>query len=118
MKQSLFFLLYLLVINSFAQQPVGIFQYNQDIGHPKKAGSASFDEKTQVYTISGAGSNIWVNRDEFHYLYNKISGDFIMTADFEFSEDIINANAHCKIGWMVRESSDEGAASWNAVKHY
>ena len=118
MKLTVLFLLCTLAISSFAQSPVGIFQYNEDIGHPKKTGMASFDEKMQVYSIAGAGSNIWFNRDEFHYLYNKISGDFIITADFEFSEDMINANAHCKIGWMVRESADEGAASWNAVKHY
>ncbi|MEI6140086.1 MAG: hypothetical protein WCP85_12530 [Mariniphaga sp.] len=45
-------------------------------------------------------------------------GDFVVTADFDFAEDFIKANAHCKIGWMVRESTDEGAASWNAVKHF
>ena len=118
MKYFLFFLTSIIIINLSAQNPVGIFQFNQDIGNPKNKGAASFDEKTQVYTITGSGSNIWFNRDEFHYLYNKISGDFIVTADFDFTEDIVKANAHCKIGWMVRESADEGAASWNAVKHF
>lgn len=118
MKQSLFILLCMLVFGSYAQQPVGIFQYNQDIGHPKLAGSASYDEKTQAYTITGAGTNIWFNRDEFHYLYNKIKGDFILTADFEFTGDLSNANGHRKVCWMVRESEDEGAASWNATNHF
>jgi len=118
MRPSLFFLFFFLIATTFAQQPVGIFQYNQDIGHPKKAGAGSYDEKTQVYTINGAGSNIWFNRDEFHYLYNKVKGDFILTADFEFTGDLSRANSHRKIGWMVRESEDEGAASWNAVNHY
>ena len=118
MKYFLFFFTLTIVIKLSAQNPVGIFQFNQDIGHPKNQGAASFDEKIQAYTIAGSGSNIWFNRDEFHYLYNKISGDFVVTADFDFAEDIVKANAHCKIGWMVRESADEGAASWNAVKHF
>lgn len=118
MKQSIFFLFCFLITSAFAQQPIGIFQYNQDIGHPKNAGEGSYDGKTQVYTIAGAGTNIWFNRDEFHFLYNKIKGDFIITADFEFTGDLSKANNHRKIGLMIRESEDEGAASWNAVKHY
>ncbi len=115
-----FFVVFLIAFSftAFAQQSVGVFQFNEDIGHPKLEGGASYDEQTQTYTISGAGTNIWFNRDEFHYLYNKLSGDFILTADFEFSGDLLNANGHCKVGWMVRESNDEGAASMNAVKHF
>ena len=45
--------------SSFAQHPVGIFDDNVDIGNPKLAGSASYDEANQTYNISGAGSNIW-----------------------------------------------------------
>lgn len=118
MKHSFIFLFLIFASTTFAQNPVGIFQFHEDIGMPKLAGSANYNKETQEYTISGAGSNIWFNHDEFHYLYNKISGDFILTADFEFSEEMTNINSHCKIGWTVRESLDKGAVSWNAVKHY
>ena len=94
---------------------VGIFDKNADIGKPKNAGSSSYDPSTKAYTITGSGYNIWFNRDEFHYLYNKMSGDFTLTANFEFSGD--TGNAHRKIGWMVRESEDESAVSMNAVQH-
>ncbi|GAC1441867.1 MAG: SMP-30/gluconolactonase/LRE family protein [Sediminibacterium sp.] len=100
-----------------AQHPVGIFDDHMDIGHPKLSGAASYDEKTQTYNITGAGSNIWFNRDEFHFVYKKISGDFILTADFDFAGDTVGAAGHRKIGWMIRESTDEGAASMNACKH-
>ncbi|HWK06206.1 MAG TPA: hypothetical protein VNS58_21340 [Puia sp.] len=101
----------------FAQHPVGIFDGHTDIGNPKMSGSASYDETTQSYQIAGAGSNIWFNRDEFQFVYKKLKGDFILTADFEFSGDTASAIGHRKIGWMIRESTDEGAASANACKH-
>ncbi len=94
---------------------IGIFDKNADIGNPKLAGSSSYDATTQTYYMKGAGDNIWFNRDEFQFLYKKIDGDFILTADFAFVLD--KGNGHRKIGWMIRESLDEGAASYNAVTH-
>jgi TolB protein len=102
---------------ALAQRPIGIFDDHLDIGHPKMAGDATYDETTQTYTIKGAGSNIWFNRDEFHFVYKKIKGDFILTADFAFTGDTSGAIGHRKTGWMIRESTDEGAASANACKH-
>ncbi|MEO8860809.1 MAG: hypothetical protein ABI358_05265 [Ginsengibacter sp.] len=95
--------------------PLGIFNKSADIGDPKNAGSARYDEATQTYYLKGSGYNIWFNRDEFQYLYKKINGDFILTADFQFLGD--EGNGHRKIGWMIRENLDEGAASYNAVTH-
>src|SRR5829696_1710989 len=100
---------------SLAQNPVGIFENHEDIGKPKKAGSAQFDDVTQTYRITGAGYNIWFNRDEFQYVYKTMKGDFILTADFAFTEE--GGNGHKKIGWMIRESLDEQAASMIACAH-
>lgn len=97
--------------------PVGIFEDHLDIGNPKMNGDASYDATTQVYSLKGGGANIWFNKDEFHFVYKKIKGDFILTADFEFTGDTAGAVGHRKIGWMIRESTDEGAASANACKH-
>src|ERR1700690_788419 len=86
---------------SFSQNsPVGIFDNQQDIGFVKQAGSSLYDEVTQSYTIKGSGANIWFNEDQFHFTYKKISGDFILTADFAFTGDTAGANGHRKIGWM------------------
>ncbi len=112
-----FFFLALLICNlcySQASHP-GIFDANADIGNPKNAGSARYDETTQTYYLKGSGYNIWFNRDEFQYLYKKISGDFILTANFAFTG--AKGNDHRKIGWMIRESLDESAASYNAATH-
>jgi TolB protein len=101
---------------AFAQNnTLGVFDRAADIGHPKNAGSSTYDPSTQTYTMRGSGSNIWFNRDEFQYLYKKIAGDFLLTANFEFTGD--QGNGHRKMGWMIRESADEAAASVNAVVH-
>jgi hypothetical protein len=97
-----------LVVSSivFAQQKnIGIFKNNKDIGKPINAGSAVYDEATQAYTLNGAGYNIWFERDEFNYVYNKLGGDFIITANFEFSGK--GTDPHRKIGLMIRESDVE-----------
>lgn len=113
----LIFLLCCCCFNTAKSQniPVGIFTKSADIGNPKNAGAARYDEVTQTYYLKGSGYNIWFNKDEFQYLYKKINGDFILTADFQFLGD--EGNGHRKIGWMIRENLDEGAASYNAATH-
>ncbi len=95
--------------------PLGIFSQQLDIGNPAKSGSASYDEKSQEYHIRGAGYNIWFNRDEFHYLFNELEDDFILTANFEFVGK--GVEPHRKTGWMVRASDDAESAHISAVVH-
>jgi TolB protein len=102
-------------IASAQNSPVGIFQANSDIGNPKKAGSGTYNKADQSYILKGAGYNIWFERDEFHYLYNKIQGDFILTADFEFIGK--GTNEHRKTGWMIRATSDAKSAHISATLH-
>lgn len=115
MKFSSLLLLVFLVTVARAQNRVGIFEGHADIGKPKKAGTVQYDETTQTYTLTGGGYNIWFNRDEFHYVYNRIKGDFILTADFSFAA--AGGNAHKKIGWMIRETLDDQSANINASAH-
>lgn len=94
---------------------IGTFTKSADIGNPKNVGSAVYNSQSQTYTVKGSGYNIWFNRDEFQYLYKKLGGDFILTADFEFVGE--GGDPHRKFGWMIRESADEAAASINASVH-
>ncbi|MCP9199557.1 DUF5050 domain-containing protein [Gramella sp. GC03-9] len=100
---------------SLAQNDTGIFQNIKDIGEPAIKGSAVYDEENQVYTLSGAGNNIWFDSDEFNYLYNEQDGDFIITANFRFLDE--GGDPHRKTGIMIRESDDENAAHVSAVLH-
>jgi hypothetical protein len=101
----------------FAQSSsLGTFEKSIDIGKPKLSGSARYDETNQTYDIKGAGYNIWFNRDEFQFVYRQISGDFILTANFEFVGEA-GTEGHRKMGWMIRESTDPEAAAINACAH-
>ena len=116
MKPFLLVTFLFFLTSAFAQnKQAGIFDAFSDVGNPKNAGSTTYDNATQTYTLSGAGYNIWFGRDEFHYLYTKIKGDFILTANFEFIGT--GTDAHRKIGWMVRSSLDENAQHISAVAH-
>jgi len=57
---------------------IGEFEANSDVGNPTKAGSATYDPATDTYKVSGGGNNIWFDKDELHYVWRKIKGDFIL----------------------------------------
>lgn len=116
MKYLLPVLLLLSSLHPFAQNAsLGVFDNHADIGHPKNPGNAVYNAAAQEYSLTGAGYNIWFERDELHYAYKKIKGDFMLTANFAFVGK--GSNAHRKIGWMVRESLDDNAAQMSAVAH-
>ena len=98
-----------------AQNPVGIFTNHADIGNPKIKGAATYNPADQSYNLKGAGYNIWFGRDEFHYAYSKIKGDFILTANFKILGK--GVELHRKIGWMVRANDGEDAAHMTATVH-
>jgi len=64
--------------------PIGIFDGQSDVGSAVLPGSASYDAATGTYTINSAGYNIWYNRDEFRFLWKKLSGNFSLAADVAF----------------------------------
>ncbi|HKK42756.1 MAG TPA: hypothetical protein VJ963_10135 [Bacteroidales bacterium] len=116
MKYTLI-LMFSLILNAATAQDnnVGIFKNNTDIGNPKIKGSATYTSRDQSYDLKGSGYNIWFDRDEFHYLFNKIKGDFIVTANFEFVGK--GTDPHRKTGWMVRESTDSKSPHISATLH-
>ncbi len=66
------------------EAPIGLFQGQSDIGAAVVPGSAYYDANTKQYTINSAGYNIWYSRDEFRYLWKKMSGDVSLAADVTF----------------------------------
>ncbi len=64
--------------------PIGLFTGQSDIGAPLLAGSASYDAATGRYTINSASYNIWYTRDEFRFLWCRMSGDVSLAADISF----------------------------------
>jgi len=64
--------------------PIGIFSAQSDIGAALEPGSSTFTNGT--YTIHSAGYNIWYSRDEFRFLWNRMSGDVSLAADIAFPD--------------------------------
>ncbi|RYY27018.1 MAG: biopolymer transporter TolR [Sphingobacteriaceae bacterium] len=111
----------LLVCASFinqntSAQKIGIFDGQTDVGKNVKPGSATYIPQTQQYVISGAGTNIWADHDEFHFVWKKMQGDFILytRADFAGWKGV---EEHRKVGWMVRKTLDGNSPQINAVEH-
>ncbi len=88
--------------------PLGIFEGQTDIGNVKIKGSSVYNEETQEYLMKGSGYNIWFDRDEFHFLWKRLEGDFILTANIEFMGK--GTDPHRKVGWMIRNSLDTSSS--------
>jgi hypothetical protein len=85
--------------------PIGIFDGQSDIGSPLVPGSASYDAATKQYTIHSAGYNVWYTRDEFRYLWKKISGDVSLAADLSFPDP--NGYGDRKALLIIRQDLDD-----------
>jgi regulation of enolase protein 1 (concanavalin A-like superfamily) len=100
----------------FAQRGVvGQFDGHADIGAPATAGTATHDAGSREYTVAAAGVNMWGQRDEFHFVWKRITGDFTIQARVELVGK--GVNAHRKAGLMVRSSQDADAAYVDGVVH-
>ena len=69
-------------------ESVGIFDGQSDIGAALIPGSSSYDSTTKQYFITSAGYNVWYVRDEFRYLWKKMSGDISLAADIRFPDSL------------------------------
>jgi hypothetical protein len=85
--------------------PIGIFQGQSDVGSAVVPGSSSYDAKTGQYTIHSAGYNIWYTRDEFRYLWKKMSGDVSLAADIAFPDP--NGYGDRKAVLVIRQNLDD-----------
>ena len=95
--------------------PIGIFQGQSDIGSALAPGSASYDAQTKQYTINSAGYNIWYTRDEFRYLWKKMSGNVSLAANVSFP---VAAPPHDrKVVLVIRQDLDDNAKEIMTAEH-
>jgi regulation of enolase protein 1 (concanavalin A-like superfamily) len=79
----------------------------RDIGTPAVAGGSSFDATQKTFTITGAGSDVWDTADQFHFVYQQVSGDVDIIARVD---SILHTDPWSKAGVMIRSSLAAGAA--------
>ena len=98
-----------------AQTDLGLFDASIDVGPVLHEGSTNYDKASDTYELSGAGANIWFKKDEFHYAYKKLTGDFLLKTKAHLVGE--GVDAHRKFGWMVRTGLDTSAAMVTATVH-
>ncbi|HEY4299360.1 MAG TPA: biopolymer transporter TolR [Candidatus Didemnitutus sp.] len=105
----------LALVTALPAAPVGVFSDQGDIGSPAIAGSTSYDPGLQTYRMTGSGANLWTNNDQCQFAWRKLTGDFILRARVDFIG--MGAEAHRKLGWMVRTSLDTDSAYADGCVH-
>jgi TolB protein len=100
---------------SYDGNALGLFEEQTDVGTVSRPGFCVYDREQQAYTIEGSGANIWSAHDDFHYVWKRITGNFIVSARVQFIG--AGVEPHRKLGWMVRTSLDPSSANMNAGVH-
>src|ERR1700678_2750032 len=95
--------------------PIGIFRGQSDIGAALVPGSASFDAATGQYTIHSAGYNVWYTRDEFRFLWKRMSGDVSLAADIDFPDP--KGYGDRKAVLRIRQSLDDDSKAAMVALH-
>jgi regulation of enolase protein 1 (concanavalin A-like superfamily) len=71
----------------------------QDVGSPTTPGRSTYDQGQ--FTITAAGQDIWEQSDQFHFVYQQISGDVDLIARVD---SLQLTNVWAKAGVMIRQS--------------
>jgi TolB protein len=116
---NMFVLFTILTANTLGGQTnpgqIGIFDSHSDVGTVTHPGSAVYDSAKRIYTVSGAGENIWAGADAFQFVWKKISGDGALAADISFPSP--GKNPHRKAVLMLRQSLDTDSAYADIAVH-
>src|SRR3984885_4031024 len=96
-------------------KPIGIFEGESDIGSAVVPGSADYDAATKQYTINSAGYNVWYTRDEFRYLWKRMSGDVSLAADIAYPDP--KGYGDRKAVLMIRQSLDDDSKAAMVALH-
>jgi hypothetical protein len=94
---------------------IGIFEAQSEIGAPLVEGSATYDAATGQYTVNSAGYNIWYTRDEFRFLWKKMTGDVSLAAEISFPDP--KGYSDRKAVLMIRQDLDDDSKAAVVALH-
>ena len=114
-KQMLSLLIVFLTINLMTQAQKSFFPEIKNVGDPAISGKMVFDSEKQSYELTGAGTNMWFDKDECFYAARIVSCDFILTSKVEILTT--TGNAHRKMGLMIRQSMETNSAYADIILH-
>jgi TolB protein len=96
------------------QAGLGEFEAQVDVGDVQHKGSVQFDPKKREYQITGNGENMWENKDAFHFVWRRLSGDLLLTTQVGF---LGTGQEHRKGGWIIRQGLEADSAYADAIVH-
>jgi hypothetical protein len=77
-----------------------------DVGAPLMAGTADYSSGDQTFYVDGSGTDVYSTNDQFHYVYQTLSGDGTIVARVRYQW---NTNPSAKAGIMFKETPTAGA---------
>jgi hypothetical protein len=92
---------------------VGEFDGHGDVGDSAIPGTATYNAVSRDYHLSAGGTNMWEERDEFQFVWKRMTGDFILQARIEFLGE--GVDPHRKAGLMIRSSMDDDSPYADAM---
>ena len=98
-----------------AQTPIGIFEAQTDVGRARGSRPALYEPQLQTYLVAGSGQNMWGDRDDFHFVWKRLTGNFILSTRARFIG--AGVERHRKIGWTIRPSLEANSAHVTAAMH-
>jgi len=96
---------------------LGVFEGQTDIGSVTPPGSAKLDAGHGIYSIEAAGANMWSTRDALHFVWKRMSGDVVLTANMAFPSSAGNPDPHRKAVLMFRQTLDADGIYVDAAQH-
>jgi TolB protein len=98
-----------------AQGRIGTFDQENDVGKVSHAGSTSYDARREAYLIAGSGQNMWGEHDDFHFVWTRLTGNFLLSTRARFLGT--GVEEHRKIGWTIRPTLDSNGTHVTAALH-
>ncbi len=94
---------------------IGLFEGHTDVGDVRLPSSIVVDTGKNEYQITASGANMWEDKDAFHFVWSRLSGDLTLVADINWIGK--GKNPHRKAGWVVRQTLDANSPYIDAVVH-
>jgi glucose/arabinose dehydrogenase len=83
-----------------------------DVGAPFPAGNADYSPTSQSFYIDAAGADVWDPTDQFHYVYESLTGDGTIIARVRYQT---YSDPWTKAGVMIKQSATAGAPFVDAL---
>ncbi|MGE5448877.1 MAG: TolB family protein [Bacteroidales bacterium] len=114
-RTSFLLLIVLLTINLMGQSQKPFFSETKNVGNPAISGKLQYHPENQSYELTGSGTNMWAEKDEFFYVAREVKGDFILTSKVDILTK--TGDPHRKLGLMIRKTMDGNSVYADIVLH-